>query len=270
MLTATQVQALKPADKVKRYTDRDGLMIEVTPSGSKSWIQRITVDGKRKSVGLGSYPAISLAVARRRALDNKELVADGKQPLSSKDFKRGPKGEKREESLSRPVKRRRAPILYALKSAIYRVRAYLKKNGHAIADSERATEQFAVVPILDALGWSVYSPDDVIPQFRIEKGEYIDALRVDFALMVDTAPVAFIEVKRFGKKLSPACEKQILKYLSSLSAGYGVLTNGETWVIYQKLESVEKLESVNLRDNPESAVISLAKHLGKSNLSPRK
>ena len=36
-----------------RYGDGDGLYLVVAPSGSKSWVQRITIDGKRRDIGLG-------------------------------------------------------------------------------------------------------------------------------------------------------------------------------------------------------------------------
>ena len=47
-----------------RHGDGDGLYLNVAPGGSKSWVQRIVVQGRRRDVGLGSYPTVSLARAR--------------------------------------------------------------------------------------------------------------------------------------------------------------------------------------------------------------
>ena len=75
-LKALEVKNLKAPG---RYSDGTaGLMLFVQKSGSKSWVQRVMVDGQRKDIGLGAYPAVSLAQARNLALDNKERVRKGK------------------------------------------------------------------------------------------------------------------------------------------------------------------------------------------------
>ena len=52
--------------------------------GSKSWMQRITIDGRRRDIGLGGYPGVSLAEARRRSADIRAAVADGRDPLADR------------------------------------------------------------------------------------------------------------------------------------------------------------------------------------------
>jgi len=56
----------------------------VTDSGSKSWFLRITVDGRRRDIGLGGWPDVSLADARRKALEHRSAVADGRDPVANK------------------------------------------------------------------------------------------------------------------------------------------------------------------------------------------
>jgi integrase len=63
-LTALKVKNLKEPGK---YEDGGGLRCVVWPSGSKSWVVRITVGGRRIERGVGSYPDISLDEARRQA-----------------------------------------------------------------------------------------------------------------------------------------------------------------------------------------------------------
>ena len=87
--TDASVLALKHSGKTRsgerRYDgDRLGLAINVTHSGSKSWVQVITVHGRKQYLGLGSYPVVSLAKARKKARLNHELVDDGGDPLAKK------------------------------------------------------------------------------------------------------------------------------------------------------------------------------------------
>ncbi len=80
-LTALAARALT---KPGRHGDGDGLYLNVTPSGSKSWIQRIVIAGRRRDIGLGPYPAVSLATARAIAHDNRTAVAQGRDPVAEK------------------------------------------------------------------------------------------------------------------------------------------------------------------------------------------
>ena len=57
--------------------------------GAKFWVQRITVNGKRRELGLGSPPVITLANVRETALENKRMVRAGKDPLQAKRQARG-------------------------------------------------------------------------------------------------------------------------------------------------------------------------------------
>lgn len=64
-----------------KYGDRDGLMLIVRASGSKSWGQKVTIKGgKRAELGLGSYPAISLGQAREIAASNRAQAKQGIDP----------------------------------------------------------------------------------------------------------------------------------------------------------------------------------------------
>jgi hypothetical protein len=58
--------------------------LRVWPSGSRQWVQRITIRGKRQEIGLGSPPAAILATARKLALDNKGATMLGGDPLADK------------------------------------------------------------------------------------------------------------------------------------------------------------------------------------------
>ena len=76
-LSAQQVKAI---EKPGRYGDGGGLFLVVTTRGTKQWIQRITVDGKRTDKGLGGYPHIALREARKLAKLNRTAVDNGRNP----------------------------------------------------------------------------------------------------------------------------------------------------------------------------------------------
>ena len=80
-LSATRAKALKEPG---RHSDGGGLHLFVSKRGAKSWVHRITIDGKRRDIGLGGFPAVSLAQARSKAADNRTAVADGRDPLAEK------------------------------------------------------------------------------------------------------------------------------------------------------------------------------------------
>jgi integrase len=67
-----------------KYFDGQGLILLVRPNGAKQWVQRITIRGKRCELGLGSPPAVSLATARRLALENRGKAMLGGDPLQER------------------------------------------------------------------------------------------------------------------------------------------------------------------------------------------
>jgi integrase len=80
-LTAIGVKA---ANEPGRYQDGSGLQLFVKPSGTKSWVLRIQVDGKRKDIGLGSATDISLRDARDKAEEIRRLYRNGADPLEER------------------------------------------------------------------------------------------------------------------------------------------------------------------------------------------
>ena len=80
-LSATRVRALNAPG---RYSDGGGLHLYISRAGRKSWVLRITVDGRRRDIGLGGYPSVSLALAREKAADNRAAIAEGRDPVADK------------------------------------------------------------------------------------------------------------------------------------------------------------------------------------------
>jgi integrase len=86
MTTNLDYQTVKNLKKPGRYTDAlvKGLHLWVKSNQSKYWIFRYTIDGNQQNISLGSFPAISIANARLKAQQARELVRDGVSPIAKK------------------------------------------------------------------------------------------------------------------------------------------------------------------------------------------
>lgn len=88
-LSATQVKQSKPKDKDYELSDGRGLNLRVRKNGGKSWAIRYKnpENGKPARFTLGTYPALSLADARKKALDCLNLIERGINPKTDKEQK---------------------------------------------------------------------------------------------------------------------------------------------------------------------------------------
>ena len=75
-LSAAMVRSAGPGS----YVDGNGLMLRVTKRGTRQWIQRLTIHGRRVDLGLGSAELVRLADARRTAADNRAIARTGGDP----------------------------------------------------------------------------------------------------------------------------------------------------------------------------------------------
>lgn len=82
---------VRTAQEPGKYHDGGGtgLYLRIDPNGSRFWVQRLTIRGKRRELGLGSPPLVPLAEARDKATDNKRLARAGGDPLAEKRAARG-------------------------------------------------------------------------------------------------------------------------------------------------------------------------------------
>lgn len=83
-LTDVAIRNAKPRAKPYKMGDTLGLFLLVQPTGGKLWRFKYRVDGREKKLGIGTYPEISLAEARSRRDDAREMVAMGKDPSREK------------------------------------------------------------------------------------------------------------------------------------------------------------------------------------------
>jgi integrase len=66
-----------------------GLLLQVTPTGARSWILRTMVGAKRRDIGLGGFPDVTLAMAREKAREAKEMIKHGIDPVEQRKAARG-------------------------------------------------------------------------------------------------------------------------------------------------------------------------------------
>ncbi|MHC5689365.1 tyrosine-type recombinase/integrase [Escherichia coli] len=83
-LTDIKVRTAKPTDKQYKLTDGSGMHLLVHPNGSKYWRLQYRFDGKQKMLALGVYPDVSLADARTRRDDARNLLANNIDPGDKK------------------------------------------------------------------------------------------------------------------------------------------------------------------------------------------
>ncbi len=76
LLKPVTIDNAKPRDKAYALTDGGGLLLEVLPSGTKTWRFKYHLNGKREKVTIGAYPAYTIKQARDR---HKELRASSSE-----------------------------------------------------------------------------------------------------------------------------------------------------------------------------------------------
>ena len=76
-MTVTRIKALK---RPGRYRVADTLYVIIEPGGSRHFVQRIMVNGRRRDLGLGSFPLTALTEAKDRAWENQKLARSGRDP----------------------------------------------------------------------------------------------------------------------------------------------------------------------------------------------
>ena len=77
-----------------------GLALNVQPSGARSWVLRLMIAGKRRELGLGGFPDVTLADVRRRAREEREKVSKGIDPVAEKQAAAASLKEERDRAIT--------------------------------------------------------------------------------------------------------------------------------------------------------------------------
>lgn len=80
LLTPRKVQTAKPG----KYEDGGGLRLVVSKTGARKWVVRYTIKKRRREMGLGSFPDVSLSEAREKATECRRMASEGIDPIEEK------------------------------------------------------------------------------------------------------------------------------------------------------------------------------------------
>jgi hypothetical protein len=106
--------------------------------------------------------------------------------------------------------------------------------------TEEATKNAFIMPFIQTMGYDVFNPLEVVPEFvadiGIKKGE-----KVDYAIIKDGTPIILIECKHWSADLDPH-NSQLFRYFHTTSARFGILTNGIAFRFYTDLVEPNKMD----------------------------
>ena len=108
--------------------------------------------------------------------------------------------------------------------------------------TEEATKNAFVMPFINLLGYDVFNPTEVVPEFTADVGTK-QGEKVDYAIFKDDEVIMLIECKRCGADLSDVHTSQLYRYFSVVHARIAVLTNGVLYRFYTDLEEENKMDS---------------------------
>jgi predicted type IV restriction endonuclease len=108
-------------------------------------------------------------------------------------------------------------------------------------ETEEATKTALVMPFLAALGYDVFNPQEVVPEFTADygtkKGE-----KVDYAIKRDGKVIILIECKKASMTLATDQKSQLYRYFMTTEARLGILTNGKHYQFFSDLEEPNKMD----------------------------
>lgn len=139
----------------------------------------------------------------------------------------------------------------------------MRLQGAAI-QTEEATKNAFVMPFINTvLGYDVFDPQEVTPEFVCDvgtkKGE-----KIDYAIMKDGEVQILIECKKIGESLSINHASQLFRYFHVTSARISILTNGQVYRFFTDLDAPNKMDEkpfleLDLLDIDEYSVPELIK-----------
>lgn len=108
-------------------------------------------------------------------------------------------------------------------------------------NTEEATKNALVLPFLAVLGYNVFEPTEVIPEFIADFGP-MKREKIDYLIKIDKRPMILIECKQVGCDLDQVSLKQLFSYFGNGEAPFAILTNGIIYRFYSDLEKPNKMD----------------------------
>lgn len=133
----------------------------------------------------------------------------------------------------------------------------------SMLQTEEATKNALVMPFLNLLGYDIFDPTEVIPEFvadvGIKKGE-----KVDYAIKKDGKLIILVECKHCGGDLNIKHASQLFRYFAVTEARIAILTNGLVYRFFTDLEATNKMDEkpfleINMTELTDVAINELGK-----------
>ncbi|GBU14870.1 hypothetical protein AwPolaro_02480 [Polaromonas sp.] len=136
-------------------------------------------------------------------------------------------------------------------------------NSRSKVLNEEATKTSMVLPLIKRLGYDIFDPLEVTPEFvsdvGTKKGE-----KVDYAILSNGKPIILFECKKASTELNADHVNQLFRYFHATEARFGILTNGLIYKFFTDLEDKNKMDEkpffeFNILDFKDSDVMELKK-----------
>lgn len=115
-------------------------------------------------------------------------------------------------------------------------------SAQAVAQTEEATKNAIVMPFLRVLGFDVFDPTQVIPEYvadvGLKKGE-----KIDYAVKIGDRIEYLVEAKSVSTNLRDAQYSQLFRYFHTADANIGILTNGLHIWFFSDLDAPNKMDA---------------------------
>jgi hypothetical protein len=130
-------------------------------------------------------------------------------------------------------------------------------------ETEEATKNALVMPFIAALGYNVFDPTEIVPEFTADLGTKRGE-KVDYAIVREDKVRVLFECKKLGGELKQHQHSQLHRYFGVTDARIAVLTDGRRYLLFADLDRPNVMDSrpfleVDLADLKEEAVNELAK-----------
>ncbi|RQO82884.1 type I restriction endonuclease [Acidovorax sp. FJL06] len=141
--------------------------------------------------------------------------------------------------------------------------AKIRQQASSIATEEATKNAFVMPFIKNVLGYDVFDPTEVVPEFICDvgtkKGE-----KIDYAILKDGQIQMLIECKKIGEPLNVNHASQLFRYFHVTTARISILTNGRVYKFFTDLDAPNKMDEkpfleLDLLDVDEHSVPELAK-----------
>lgn len=108
--------------------------------------------------------------------------------------------------------------------------------------NEEATKMALIAPFIQVLGYDIFNPSEVMPEYSADFPEIKSGERVDYAILEQGKPKILVEAKPYKTNLKEAEKGQLSRYFHVTEARVGILTNGRIYQFYTDLDNANVMD----------------------------